>query len=423
VKARSLFSRVLLMQVAVALTLSTAFGLVFYVDRNMTIAELLADRWAPALRGAAGLEGGSGPPLAVRRSAGFPAGSVAAPTLAPRIAALRSQLEADGVPVRSVALERKRGLGRTTVWVEVDVAGDRRWIGFDDPRLVEPDAPLRWLLATLGAFAVVALASWHFARRLTRPLADLRTRMETHEPGQAGAEPPLASDAVAEVRAIDAAWRTMNQRLQRHEHERALLLAGVSHDLRSPLTRIRMAAALLPDSAEVAPRRDAIVRSVQAADRLIDDFLDHARFGALVLDQTVDLAEVARRMAADQPALELEAPATLLLPRAHPRLVERLLGNLVDNAFKHGRPPVRMRLAADGGEAVVEVSDGGAGIAEGDREALLRAFARGDASRGTPGSGLGLAIVREGVERLGGRIAFERPAGGGFTVRLLLPLA
>jgi len=131
---------------------------------------------------------------------------------------------------------------------------------------------------------------------------------------------------------------------------------------------------------------------------------------------------VAHRVAADVDGLVLDAPASLLLPKAHPLLVERLLGNLVDNAVKHGLPPVRLRVAAEGLGAVVEVHDEGAGIAAEQRASLMRAFARGDASRGKPGTGLGLAIVRDGAERLGATVEFEQPAAGGFTVRLRLPI-
>ena len=120
------------------------------------------------------------------------------------------------------------------------------------------------------------------------------------------------------------------------------------------------------------------------------------------------------------PPLPLEAPPRLLLPRAHPLLLERLIGNLVDNAQQHGAPPWRLRLAERADTVLVEMEDAGQGIAPAEREALQRAFARGDASRGRPGAGLGLAVVRQGVERLGGRVEFEL-GGGRHVVRLRLP--
>ena len=419
---RSLFARLLLMQALLVLALMLLFGLLFYTERNIAVARLLADRWAPVLRQAAGLPGDTDiDTLPVRHSDRRPPGAVATPGLTPRITALRRSLLADGVPLQGLAIEP--GADRATVWVAIALpGGGQRWLGFDDWRLIEPRAAGRLLVALPLALLLLSGASWLFTRRLTRPLARLRDRIAAHRPGTTlAAAPPAEPDASPEIVAIDAAWRELHERLARHEHERLLMLAGVSHDLRSPLARIRMAAALLPDEPAVAARRDSIVHNVQVADRLIQAFLDHARLGTLVLDQTVDLAALARRVAADAGDLPLQAPQTLLLPGVHPLLLERVLANLVDNALKHGRPPVQLRVAAQPGAAVLEVEDAGPGIPAAQRATLMQAFARGDASRGKPGTGLGLAIVRDGAERLGAAIEFEQPAGGGFIVRLRLP--
>jgi len=424
-KERSLFASLLLTQGLIVVALVLVLGALFYLERNLMLARLVADNWAPELRSAAGLAAVPGSVPGVRQSTVRPPGVITVPDLVPRFAALRAALEADGLPIRSLAVET--GDERSTVWVAVtEPGGATRWLGFDDRRLIDREAARRLALAVPGALLLVALTSWLFARRLTRPLARLRQRMQAHQPGRPVVDDgPWAAGASAEVVAIDAAWRALRERQARHERERALMLAGVSHDLRSPLARIRMAAALLPDEPPFAARRESIVRNVHVADRLIDGFLDHARLGTLALDQPVDLASIARRAVEDAQAsgLQLDAPATLQLERAHPLLVERLMANLIDNAFKHGRPPVVLRLAAERGWARVEVEDAGPGIAPAARGSLLEAFARGDASRGTPGVGLGLTIVAEGVERLGGRIEFEQPARGGFVVRLLLPMA
>jgi two-component system osmolarity sensor histidine kinase EnvZ len=198
----------------------------------------------------------------------------------------------------------------------------------------------------------------------------------------------------------------------------------VSHDLRSPLARIRMAAELLPDSQDVATRRASIVRNVDVADRLIASFLDYVRATELPLEASVDLVAVAHRLleSRDEPAgvLALAAPARLDVTRTHELLLERLLANLVDNALRHGKPPVLIRLSADGADAVLEVEDHGPGIAPPDSARLTQAFARGDASRATPGTGLGLAIVQQIVRRMGGTLSFERGAGVS-CVRVRLP--
>jgi len=109
------------------------------------------------------------------------------------------------------------------------------------------------------------------------------------------------------------------------------------------------------------------------------------------------------------------------LPLSHELLLERLLANLVDNAMRHGKPPVLIRLSRDAAGVVIDVEDHGPGIAPDTRERLTQAFARGDASRGTPGTGLGLAIVRQIVQRMHGALSFEN-VDGAPCVRVRLPV-
>jgi two-component system osmolarity sensor histidine kinase EnvZ len=186
-----------------------------------------------------------------------------------------------------------------------------------------------------------------------------------------------------------------------------------------------MAAELLPETPGVAERRAAIVRNVDVADRLIGSFLDYVRAIELPLDASVDLVALARAAleARGEPVevLGLEAPARLVVAQANALLLERLLGNLVDNALRHGRPPVRIRLRSEGGDALVDVEDHGPGIPPAARERLTQAFARGDASRGTSGTGLGLAVVQQIARRMGGTLEF---AGEGDVqrVRVRLPV-
>jgi two-component system osmolarity sensor histidine kinase EnvZ len=238
--------------------------------------------------------------------------------------------------------------------------------------------------------------------------------------------------ATREIEAIETAFQDLLNRLERHERERALLLAGVSHDLRSPLARARMAADLLPEAPGVAQRREAILRNIDVADRLIGSFMDHVRASSLPLDERVDLAELCRFVVAaqarseadgaDAPAsLSLEAPPSLVLPAANALLLERVLRNLIDNAFVHGQPPVTVRLwQASSGAVVLEVADRGPGIPSADQARLLQAFARGDASRNRPGTGLGLSVVDQVTTRLDGQVRMAHEDGWN-RIQLWLP--
>jgi two-component system osmolarity sensor histidine kinase EnvZ len=407
----SLFSRLLLAQIALVSLLGLLLGALFYVERNVTIATLYAERWAPELASAAGLKSAPETPTPVLRRADPPERARLPSQNAPRFAALRQALQARGVPVAEVMLTL--GGPEPMVWLHVVPEGRPPvWLGVAG-ELVLPEWSRRTVLAFLLSSVLLVGVSWAFTRRLTRPLERLRSRMQAHMPGGVAA-PPLGSvSAISpEITAIDAAYTDLLARLQQHERERAVLLAGVSHDLRSPLGRIRMAAELLPDTAEVNLRKASIVRNIGEADRLIESFLDYVRSGELAFDETVDLAAAARAVVArfERPAHELDivAPAALPWPRANRLLVERLLANLIDNALKHGRPPVQVSLGGDAAQAWISVTDAGEGMDPQAAQHLQEAFARGDSSRSTAGSGLGLAIVRQVATRLGGKLSFER---------------
>ena len=421
----SLFARLLLVQVALVVGLGLVMGALFYVERSVTVALLYADRWAPQLASAAGLAAEPMEAVHVLRRDATPASARRMSLSAPRFAALRRALADRGVPVDDVMLSLDEP--ETLVWLHVVPAGRPPvWLGVAG-KMVVPEWSQRTVLALLLVVSLVVGASWAFTRRLTRPLERLRARMQTHTPGRTGAPSAYTVSAMSpEIVAIDSAYADLLARLQRHERERAVLLAGVSHDLRSPLGRIRMAAELLPDVADVRTRRAAIVRNVAQADRLIESFLDFVRSGELDFDETVDLAAAARAVVAgfERPAHELsvKAPARLAWPHANRLLVERLLANLIDNALKHGRPPVRLILSADESHAWIDVVDAGDGMSPELVDRLQEAFTRGDNSRATSGSGLGLAIVRQVAARLGGEMTFER-GNGTQRVRVTLTVA
>ena len=421
----TLFRRLVVAQTIGAFALLLVFSSVFYVERNRVVARLTAQRWAPVLRSAAGLPDAvaSGPsPFSMRVSEQRPADAIPANRWAARIAQLRATLRAEGIPVEDVVFTR--AVPRPLTWVAIATPdGHVRWFGMQDD-VVESYVAWRLLIALVLGFAVVGAASWVIARRLSRPLEALRQRIESHDDASAGnGKTTPAGTPTLEIAAIETAWVALGERLKRQESERSMLLAGVSHDLRSPLARIRMAAELLPETDDVAARRTSIVRNVDAADRLIASFLDYVRAAELPLESTVDVAAVARRLLESrvEPAdvIALDAPPRLDVARTHELLLERLLANLVDNTLRHGKPPVRIRLWRDGADAVLDVEDHGPGIAPSARAKLTQAFARGDASRGTPGTGLGLAIVQQIVRRMGGSLSFES-AGAVSCVRVRL---
>lgn len=421
----SLFTRLLLAQTILAAGLTLMFYALFLVNRNITLAELYAERWAPVLARAAGLVVTPQPVSSVQVRIEPPAGSVHVGLFAPRIAALRAALAERGVPVDAVAISLDES--KPIVWLHVTSArGAPQWLGVTG-HLVISDWSWRLTLGLGLGLGLLVGVSWSLTRWLTRPLEQLSTRIRLQAPGgvQAGSSQTANDLGMApEIAQIDAAFSDLLARQAQHERERAMLLAGVSHDLRSPLARIRVAAELLPDTQDITARRAAIIRNVAESDRLTESFLDFVRAGELSCDETVDLAAVARSIVAgsDHPAnaLSIDAPDTLPYPRCNRLLIERLLANLVDNAFKHGRAPVRLHIAQQAREIWLDVMDAGDGVPPAARQLMLEAFTRSDASRSVPGTGLGLAIVRQVASRMGGTVSFI-DAGEWHGVRVVLP--
>lgn len=418
---RSLFARLLVAQITMAIVLTAMLAIVFYVERNRTVAQLVTSSWAPSL-----LLIARGVPIEqVRQVAPGPllvsdmrprdVFIVASLTVLRRIM-LEKLMEA-GLPVADVVIGHRwdTEAGAPTLWLALrGDGGTLRWVGFESG-LVDENLRERFLIATLLLFSLAVGASALIAHRLAQPLEALRARIAADD--STGGSLPHAS---AEVQAIDEAWRALRQSLDQQERERALLLAGVSHDLRSPLGRIRLAAELLPDGEGIAPRREAIVRNAMQADRLVGSFLDHVRSGELPLNESVDVAALARNTAIQQQRsaaeLSVEAPDFLLANQVNSILIERVISNLLDNAFTHGQSPVRLTVGTGNSRIRIEVEDYGPGIAPEDQQTMLQAFARGDASRRQPGLGLGLAIVQRAALRMGGSVAFFRSEDGARTI-------
>ena len=425
----SLFVSLLLAQGMLAVALTVTLAVIFYGERNITVAQLVATVWSPTLKL---LDQGAPFDAVVARAPGplqirtaRPNGVLKATAMAPRLALVREQLQKNGIPIRGAmfGLTDESSSTTTQVWLELQpVNGNERWIGFDS-RWVETQLGERILLAVSLIVGFAILASAIVARRLAKPLESLRTRIAADDSSGS-----TVAHATVEILAIDEAWRNLRWSLDRQERERALLLAGVSHDLRSPLGRIRMAAELLPELESVASGREAIVRNTMLADRLVGNFLDHVRSGELPMDEVVDLTAIARRAVDQQNRskadLVFDAPTTLLVSNANASLTERAISNLLENAFAHGLPPVHLRVMQQGGEVIIEVQDQGSGIDPDQEVFLFQAFARSDSSRQRPGLGLGLSVVQRVTERMGGTVRFKRTADGSSNiVRMHWPIS
>jgi len=285
--------------------------------------------------------------------------------------------------------------------------------------------PLLRLLSIIFIVAGgVAVAAFPITARLTRRLENLRLGVEQWGDGRRSLRVDDAGDD--EVAVVAGAFNAAAARVERLLASQRALLANASHELRSPLARLRMAVELW--SAQPSPEMQAeILRNLAESDQLVDEILLASRLEHLGERQLraapVDLLGLAAEEAAKlgpglacvdgDEAVEVEGDATLL---------GRLIRNLLENAAKHGRPPVIVSVARHGGMARVVVSDQGDGVAAQERERVFEPFYR-PSGRGesTGGWGLGLALVRQIAERHGGRAICEAAPQGGSCFVVELP--
>ena len=208
----------------------------------------------------------------------------------------------------------------------------------------------------------------------------------------------------------------MLSRLARSEQERATMLAGIAHDLKSPITRLRLRLAVELNS----PQADA---DLDALERITGQFLLFAGGGQSEEKVHLPLHGLLGEVAASYDGQPVELELEVIEAQVQAVALGRAISNLIDNALSYGRPPVLLQLRREGGQLLLAVQDQGEGIAQAARPEALMPFHRLDASRGGSGHcGLGLAIAARVAEAHGGRLELRDPRGGGFSVCLLLPL-
>ena len=315
-----------------------------------------------------------------------------------------------------VAFERD---GIEAFWVSFRIEEDEYWVMLPRER-VERRLALQWLgwamltalLALIGAFLVVF--------RVRRPLAAL-TRAAA-DIGRGRIPAPLEESGPSEIQTVSRAFNQMARDLARLDDDRALILAGVSHDLRTPLARLRLGLEMAGADPQL---KSGMTTDIDDIDRIIGQFLDFARAAGGEPPAAVDLAALARVLAAryretgHELADEIaEVPELALRPLA----VRRLISNLLDNAFRYGEKDVALRVIPYAGGAALEVLDRGPGIPTGEVERLKQPFTRSETARsGKGGSGLGLAIVDRIARMHGGSFELLPREGGGLLARVVFP--
>jgi signal transduction histidine kinase len=282
------------------------------------------------------------------------------------------------------------------------------------------ERPLRVVGSLLLVAVAVSLLSVWGVRRLTRPL-DMFARAAdglARDLEQA----PLAENGPREVASAAHAFNRMQQALRTLIQTRAQALAGVSHDLRLPITRVRLRLEMLPEG----PVRDAIERDLAEMETLIDDTLAFLRAGeSSEQPSPTRLDALVEGVADDIAALgaDIEVHGSVAQPvTLRPSQTRRCLANLMDNARRYGGGAISVTLSSTGSQACVTIDDSGPGIPDGELEHVFEPYVRLEASRArhTGGSGLGLAIARAIARAQGGDITLSRRPEGGLRATLVL---
>jgi two-component system osmolarity sensor histidine kinase EnvZ len=345
---------------------------------------------------------------------------------------------ADTRPLRLLMDNVRRQLGDHTrfasrwksldgFWVsfrlDPDDAHDEYWVMLPPERIENPDS-FDWLAWGSGALLAALLGAFLIVARVSAPLRQLARAASMVGSGET--PPPQQEDGPQEIAVVARAFNRMTSNLARMDEDRALILAGVSHDLRTPLARLRLGIEMsgAPDG-EVT----AMVTDIEEMDRIIGQFLDFGRGDSQEVVGPTDLAalvcEVVEPYRLRGVQIALDLPEALVAP-ARALSIRRAVVNLIDNALRYagGNDALDIKVDADGEFARIEVADRGPGIPENEVERLRRPFTRLEKARSnTKGAGLGLAIVERVMRMHHGRLDLLPRTGGGLRAVLCLPLA
>lgn len=341
---------------------------------------------------------------------------------------------------RRIALELSARLGPGTVvadsvnqqpglWVGFVIDGDNYWMLTDRARF-DRTGGKTWLIWLLTAAALSLAGAALIARLINRPLKQLSFAASRVREGDFAASRLDEKVVTSEIRQVNIGFNRMAQRLAKIEHDRAVMLAGISHDLRTPLARLRLETEM---SVGDSNARAHMVSDIEQLDAIIDKFLDYARpdhvqLGPVSLNEVVRSCIYGFKKRADMRIrLDLEDGLWVLADDVE---LGRVISNLLENARRYGKTPATgvttVDIAARAREqsVLLKLRDHGPGVDPEHLPNLTKPFFRGDAARTeATGAGLGLSIVEKTILRMGGKFALGNTSSGGLVAHIKLPRA
>jgi len=318
--------------------------------------------------------------------------------------------------------------GLPGAWLGLNIDREPWWVKLPAAMTPGPgiERPWLWLLAAL---TVTLLGAALIARLINRPLQDLSFAASRIRGGEYDSRLDETT-ITSEIREVNMGFNRMARELAKVEEDRAVMLAGISHDLRTPLARLRLETEM---SVAEEDARINMANDIDQLDAIIDKFMDYARPGATVL-KPVLLSRLIDRAAAtfrDPSEIRITSKVSIDLEvQADEVELARVFANLFENARRYGRGAetglamVNVNCVRAGGWAICTVRDNGSGVPDEKLGQLTTPFFRGDAARtAATGAGLGLAIVEKSMQRMGGQVEIGNAPEGGLMVHLRLRLA
>ncbi|MEF0648074.1 ATP-binding protein [Acinetobacter nosocomialis] len=278
-----------------------------------------------------------------------------------------------------------------------------------------PELLIGWVVGVPLVSAIIILI---LIRQMNRPLRRLQNA--ANEYSKSGTAPYLDTNhGPLEIRQVNQAFNRMVYTLEQTERERRIMLAGISHDLRTPLTRIRLTAEMLPDEF----LREGLVYDVDDMDAILNQFISYMRDGSDEELKDININILLQELIVQFKPLDIrfEVQDVPIIP-ARSLSLKRLIANLINNAKRYGAEPIELSAKVENEHILITVADHGEGIPEDQIEELMQPFVRGNSARTIQGSGLGLAIVKRIVDIHQGEIQIHNREQGGLEVIISLPI-
>ena len=315
--------------------------------------------------------------------------------------------------------------GMPGAWLGLNIDREPWWIKLPAALMPQPGSDRPWLWLSL-AIAITLLGSALAAHLINRPLRDLSFAASRIRGGEYDSRLDETT-ITSEIREVNMGFNRMARELAKVEEDRAVMLAGISHDLRTPLARLRLETEM---SVAEEDARINMASDIDQLDAIIDKFMDYARPGATLLKPVLLSRLIDREAATFRDPSEIRITSKVAIDLevlADEVELARVFANLFENARRYGRgndtgiAMVNVNCVRAGGWAIVTVRDSGPGVAPEKLGQLTTPFFRGDAARtAATGAGLGLAIVEKSMQRMGGQVEIGNAPEGGLMVHLRL---